>query len=108
MRAHAAAGNLFNAHTPEPLPAISRTRYGLDAAAGLLRRQPLQRIGQVGMSRRQPPQQQRDPEADQGAAGQCQLQTRGHDRACWRAVAPMNRGSGLPAAIRRIHTKVAT
>ena len=69
------------------------------AAAGVVRGEPVQGVAQVRLGRDQPPDQQGDAEADQGAGASGELQPGGHQLAACRAAAPMNRGSGVPVAI---------
>ena len=94
--------------SPDPFPAADRAAGRCRRVGGVVGRESADGVGQVGFGRGEPPDQQSDAEADQAAGGQrVAVRWSWPTPASARAAAPMNRGSGFPATIRRIHTNIA-
>ena len=99
----------FDAPQPESFGGVRRGGgRGCGRSSGVVRGEPVQGVAQVGFGGDEPPDQQGDAEADEGAGGDAELgRGGGHVWACF-AAAPMNRGRGRPVAMDRIQTRVAT
>src|SRR5664280_2551069 len=92
---------------PPSAEAISRGSVAdicTTGVSGLVRGQSAQYLAKVRPCWQQSPDQQRHAGAEQDAPEKRELQPSDHRATSLSSFSPMNRGSGRPAAIRRIHT----